>query len=120
MRKPGWYLESDTVPMFVNEHVHNLRFLDAATPAAAVAPQITSPGEATATARQVFNHLITATALPTSFNAEGLPKGLTVDMNTGLVSGAPQVPGTYTITVSATNNVGTATKSLTVTVGHPA
>ncbi|MFE3138464.1 hypothetical protein [Streptomyces scopuliridis] len=25
--KPGWYLASDAVPMFVNEHVHNLRFL---------------------------------------------------------------------------------------------
>ncbi|RVX45611.1 putative Ig domain-containing protein [Nonomuraea polychroma] len=120
MQKPRWYLTQDMVPMFVNEHVKNLRFLDAAAPAATVAPQITSPGEAAATARQVFNHLIAATALPTSFNAEGLPKGLTVDKNTGLISGIPQVPGTYTVTVAATNNVGTATKSLTVTVGHPA
>ncbi|WP_127934770.1 hypothetical protein [Nonomuraea polychroma] len=79
MRKPGWYLESDTVPMFVNEHVKGLRFLDAAAAAASVAPHVTSAGEAAATARQVFNHLITATALPTSFNAEGLPKSLTVD-----------------------------------------
>ncbi|KJK35150.1 hypothetical protein UK15_32225 [Streptomyces variegatus] len=25
--KPAWYLASDGVPMFANEHVHNLRFL---------------------------------------------------------------------------------------------
>lgn len=36
-----------------------------------------------------------------------------------LISGAPKVPGTYTVTVSATNTVGTATKSLSLTVQHP-
>ncbi|MES4907726.1 MULTISPECIES: hypothetical protein [unclassified Streptomyces] len=25
--KPNWYLASDGVPMFANDHVHNLRFL---------------------------------------------------------------------------------------------
>ncbi|MFI7705699.1 putative Ig domain-containing protein [Nonomuraea sp. NPDC049480] len=120
MQKPRWYLTQDMVPMFVNEHVKDLRFLDSATAASAVAPEITSAGEGTSTARQVFNHLITATALPTSFDAEGLPKGLAVDKSTGLISGIPQVPGAYTVTVSATNSVGTATKSLALTVQHPA
>lgn len=119
MKKPGWYLTTDMVPMFANEHVQNLRFLDASTAAATAAPEITSAGEATATKKRVFNHLVTATALPTSFDAEGLPKGLEVDEKTGLISGIPQVPGTYTVTVSATNTVGTATKSLTLTVLHP-
>ncbi|MGP4084277.1 putative Ig domain-containing protein [Streptomyces sp. KR55] len=119
MRKPGWYLTTDMVPAFANEHVQNLRFLDSATAAATVAPEITSAGDATATARQAFNHLVTATALPTSFGAEGLPKGLEIDEKTGQISGTPQVPGTYTVTVSATNTVGTATKTLTLTVQHP-
>ncbi|GKQ37069.1 putative Ig domain-containing protein [Streptomyces sp. A012304] len=119
MRKPGWYLTTDMVPMFANEHVKNLRFLDAATAAATAAPEITSAGEATATARQVFNHLVTATALPTSFAAEGLPSGLEFDPKTGQISGVPQVPGTYAVTVSAANTVGTATKTLTLTVQHP-
>ncbi|MFJ8539987.1 putative Ig domain-containing protein [Streptomyces sp. NPDC093591] len=119
MRKPGWYLTTDMVPMFANEHVKNLRFLDSATAAATAAPEVTSAGEATATARQVFNHLVTASALPTSYGAEGLPPGLEFDDKTGQISGTPQVPGTYTVTVSATNTVGTATKSLTITVQHP-
>ncbi|MBR8639060.1 right-handed parallel beta-helix repeat-containing protein [Streptomyces tuirus] len=35
--KPGWYLASDGVPMFVNEHVTNLKFLTTAEAAAAAA-----------------------------------------------------------------------------------
>ncbi|MER5216762.1 putative Ig domain-containing protein [Streptomyces sp. NPDC002838] len=116
MRKPGWYLTTDMVPAFANEHVKNLRFLDAATAASTATPEITSAGTATAVKQQVFNYLITAGALPTSFGAEALPKGLTIDEKTGLISGTPQVPGTYTVTVKATNTAGTATQSVTLTV----
>ncbi|NGO07759.1 endo-polygalacturonase [Streptomyces sp. HC44] len=119
MQKPRWYLTPDMVPMFVNEHVKDLRFLKDSEPASTATPEITSAGEATATARQIFNHLVTATALPTSYDADGLPKGLEVDKKTGQISGTPQVPGTYTVTVSATNTAGTATKSLELTVQHP-
>ncbi|WP_409468839.1 putative Ig domain-containing protein [Streptomyces sp. HC307] len=119
MRKPGWYLIPDMVPMFVNEHVKDLRFLDAATSAATVAPEITSAGEVTTTKKRIFNHLVTATALPTSFGAEGLPEGLRIDEKTGLISGTPQERGTYTVTVSATNSAGTATKALQMTVQNP-
>ncbi|MGI3223783.1 Ig domain-containing protein [Streptomyces sp. GTA36] len=116
MEKPGWFLTTDMVPMFANEHVWNLRFLDDATAASTAAPEITSSGEATATTNHAFNHLVTATALPTSFDAEGLPKGLVIDEDTGLISGTPKEPGTSTVTVSATNAAGTATKSLRLTV----
>lgn len=116
MRKPGWYLTTDMVPAFANEHVKNLRFLDADTAASTDTPEITSAGTATAVKQQVFNYLTTASALPTSFSAEELPKGLTIDEKTGLISGIPQVPGTYTVTVKATNTAGTANQSVTLTV----
>ncbi|MEU9956367.1 putative Ig domain-containing protein [Streptomyces sp. NPDC050982] len=116
MEKPGWFLTTDMVPMFANEHVWNLRFLDEATAASTVVPEITGAGEATATRDRAFNHLVIATALPTSFDAEGLPMGLVIDKDTGLISGTPSALGTSTVTVSATNAAGTATKSLRLTV----
>ncbi|MEE1830868.1 putative Ig domain-containing protein [Streptomyces sp. SP17KL33] len=119
MKKPGWYLTTDMVPMFANEHVQNLRFLDADTAAATTAPEITSAGEVTATAKRVLNHLVTASGLPTSFAAEGLPRGLSFDTRTGLISGVPSRPGSCTVTVSATNSAGTATQSIELTVRHP-
>ncbi|ELS57520.1 hypothetical protein [Streptomyces viridochromogenes] len=83
------------------------------------APEVTSPERATTTKNQVFNHLITESELPTSFAAEALPKDLAVDTATGLTSGtAEDDVGSFTVTVSATNSVGTATQSRTLTVQH--
>ena len=41
-----------------------------------------------------------------SVNVNGLPPGLTYATNTSLVSGAPTVSGTWTVTVTATDNRG--------------
>ncbi|MFD3497185.1 glycosyl hydrolase family 28 protein [Streptomyces sp. NPDC058676] len=119
MKKPGWYKFTDMMPAYANEHVLNMRFLNSTEATSTVKPELTSPDQATATKNQVFNHLITATELPTSFNADGLPKGLDIDTATGLISGtAEDNVGSFTVTVSATNSVGTATQSLTLTVQH--
>ena len=37
------------------------------------------------------------------FSAKGLPPGLTINKNTGLISGTPTKAGTFTVTVSASN-----------------
>jgi hypothetical protein len=118
MDKPGWYRTSDFVPMAVNEHVSGLRFLDADTAASDDKPEVTSAGQAAGTVGRAFQHLVTASGWPTAFDAHGLPAGLTIDSATGLIDGAPLEPGTSSITVAATNSVGTATKVLTLTV-HP-
>ncbi|MGW0331056.1 putative Ig domain-containing protein [Streptomyces sp. NPDC003011] len=119
MKKPGWYKFTDMMPAYANEHVLNLRFLNSTEATSAVKPELTSPDQATATKNQIFNHLITATELPTSFGAEGLPKGLDIDTATGLISGtAEDNVGTFTVTVSAANSAGTATQTLTLTVQH--
>ncbi|GCB45069.1 glycosyl hydrolase family 28 protein [Streptomyces sp. NL15-2K] len=119
MKKPGWYTFTDMMPAYANEHVLNMRFLNSTEATSAAKPQITSPDQATATKNQVFNYLITAGELPTSFGAEGLPKGLDIDTATGLISGtADDNVGTFTATVSATNSVGTATQTVTFTVQH--
>jgi len=47
-----------------------------------------------------------------------MPQGLTLNTSTGLISGTPTTAGTYPITLSATNAVGTGTKLLTITVSN--
>jgi putative Ig domain-containing protein len=59
---------------------------------------------------------------PQSYNASGLPPGLTVDTNTGAISGKPTAAGTYPVTLSAIYNSGgctTVTKPVTFTINPP-
>ena len=73
-------------------------------------PDITSPSTATATVGQLFSYQITATNAPTSFNATGLPAGLTINTATGSISGTPTAVGTFSVTLSATNGAVRAPK----------
>jgi hypothetical protein len=67
-----------------------------------------------------FVYQIDASGSPTSYAATGLPPGLTVDTNGGLIHGIPTQTGTFLVGVSAANGDGTsATTSLTVTVTAP-
>src|SRR4029077_5909491 len=64
------------------------------TPGLPVAPVITSAGTASGTVGTAFSYQIVATNSPTSFNATGLPAGLTVNAGTGLISGTPTTAAT--------------------------
>src|SRR5438094_937646 len=54
-----------------------------------------------------------------SYNATGLPPGLTVNTSSGLISGTPTALGTYSVTLSATKNNCTSYKTVTFTVVQP-
>jgi Putative Ig domain len=82
------------------------------------APVITSVPEATGRINQAFNYQITAANIPMQFAASGLPAGLAVNPNTGLISGAPAVTGTFDVIISASNSGGTGGSSLTLSI-HP-
>src|SRR5438094_909508 len=82
-------------------------------------PVITSATTANGTVGVAFSYQITATNNPTSFNATGLPAGLTVNTSTGLISGTPTTAGTYSVTISATNAGGTGSATLTLTINNP-
>ena len=56
-------------------------------------PAITSPLTASGTVGVAFSYQITASNNPTSFNATGLPAGLSVNTTTGLISGTPTAAG---------------------------
>src|SRR6266446_4219730 len=86
---------------------------------AAPKPVITSPLTATGQVGVAFSYQITATNSPTSFNATGLPAGLTVNTTSGLISGTPTTAGTYSVTISATNGGGTGNATLTLTIKPP-
>jgi PKD repeat protein len=79
-------------------------------------PVITSAGAASAQVGQPFTYQIPAANDPQSFNASGLPAGLTVDISTGAITGTPTAPGTSNVTISATNVGGTGISTLAITV----
>jgi uncharacterized delta-60 repeat protein len=84
-------------------------------------PVITSGGSASGIVGQPFSYQITATNNPTSFDASGLPLGLTRNTSTGLISGTPSQEGTFTVVLSATNagGIGMKTLDLVVTPAEP-
>ncbi len=86
------------------------------TVTAAVAPAITSPNQAGAAIDEPFSYVITANNSPSSFATTGLPAGLTLNTATGAITGSPTTAGTFTVSLNATNTVGTGTATLTLLV----
>jgi hypothetical protein len=80
------------------------------------APVITSSLSASGPVNTAFSYSITATNSPTSYNATGLPAGLSVNTSNGVISGTPTSVGTTNVTISATNSVGTGSATLTITI----
>src|SRR2546426_9066921 len=82
---------------------------------AAPKPKITSATTRSGNAGVADSYQITADQVITTWGAAGLPPGLTVNTATGLISGTPTTPGTYSVALSATNANGTGTATLTWT-----
>lgn len=81
-------------------------------PAAPVVEKATASG----VANQAFAFQIKASNAPTAYGAQGLPDGLSLDAATGIISGTPNFAGNYTVKLSATNDTGTGTRKLTLTI----
>jgi hypothetical protein len=91
-----------------------------ATPVADKAPAITSPLAAKGWEGIAFSYAITASDGPAAVTATGLPKGLSLNPISGVISGYPEETGAVKIQLSATNAKGTDTKTLELTIAKPA
>ncbi|MGH8045884.1 MAG: glycosyl hydrolase, partial [Chthoniobacterales bacterium] len=77
-------------------------------------PVINSSLAAPAIVGAAFSYQIAATNSPFSYDAAGLPTGLSVNQSTGLISGTPTAVATTPVTIKATNAAGTATATLSI------
>jgi hypothetical protein len=80
-------------------------------------PVITSPITASGTFNELFQYQITAENSPTSFQANNLPPGLSINAGTGLISGTPTQVDTYDVTLTLSNSAGDSEPTaLTITI----
>lgn len=77
-------------------------------------PVITSADSVQARAGVPFAYSITATNAADSFTALGLPAGLVIDANSGLISGTPTVDGNFDVLITASNGSGQGTQVLRI------
>ncbi len=115
---PGWrnwtrdYTQVEAVRLALGNRIDRLLGGQSAS-----APVINSINSAQATTGAVFSHQITATNNPTSFSAVGLPAGLSLAPNSGVISGVASAAGSTQVAITASNLAGTGTATLNVNVG---
>lgn len=79
-------------------------------------PVITGPFISSGNKCEEFSVFISAENNPLYFDASGLPAGLNIENYTGEIYGTPEEAGTFNVTLAASNNAGTVTASLAMTI----
>ncbi len=89
------------------------------TPKPAAQPRINGPKVYGARPGRPFIYRIPCTGIrPIHFTATGLPNGLELDANTGIITGrVPEKRGQWTVTLAAKNEHGTGERSFKLVVG---
>lgn len=102
----------------VPEHVINTDERYILTPPPSSRPKINSAKLFGATPNKPFLYTIAATGQkPIDFSAVNLPKGLSLDTKTGIITGSISERGIYKTTLKAKNIIGETTKELTIKIG---
>ncbi|AWB94664.1 hypothetical protein DCE93_02495 [Agromyces badenianii] len=87
-------------------------------------PEITSPPPPAGDTGTDYTHTVTASGTPSptyTVTSGSLPPGLTLDSVTGVISGQPTTPGTYTFDITASNGTSPdATESYSITIAGAA
>ncbi|MBN3036670.1 MAG: putative Ig domain-containing protein [Bacteroidales bacterium] len=89
------------------------------TPLPGPAPRINGPEVTGVRPEHPFLFYIPVTGRrPVTYKADLLPDGLTLDEKTGIISGTPDEPGEYRVTLKASNDDGSDTSTLRIIVGN--
>jgi Membrane bound beta barrel domain (DUF5777)/Putative Ig domain len=89
---------------------------DAAKPATTVNPAADRPHLASGAVGQPFRFAVNFKNKPDHFEATGLPRGLTLDRETGVISGTPTSTGVSTVILSAFNAKGRGDTRIVITI----
>ncbi len=103
--------ERDTLPK-----IDNSKYI--LTPPAPATPRINGAKVFCARPGSTFLYRVPCTGeRPMKFSASGLPKGLSIDPEKGLITGVVKKPGEYPVEITASNSKGTTTRLLTIKIG---
>ena len=90
---------------------------------ATAAPSITTSSLPDGKVGEAYSQILTAngtTPIKWSISGGALPDGLSLNKDTGEISGTPTTAGSSTFTVKATNSAGSNTKELSITIAKAA
>lgn len=80
------------------------------------APTITTESLPEGMAGQSYTATLGATGNDITWSANGLPAGLTLDADTGAITGTPTTDGQFPVTVTATNSAGSIDHAYTLSI----
>ena len=88
------------------------------TPPVPARPRINGARITGARPRRPFLHAVAATGeKPLRYEAKGLPQGLSIDNNSGIITGSAADSGRHEVSLTVSNSQGTATANLTIVIG---
>jgi uncharacterized protein (DUF1800 family) len=109
-----WYSADQAQEIIPSSNLYSTNtFVSGVTNAAA---QVTSSLTAVAFLGQPFTFTVTGANTPIGFTASNLPPGLTFNTTNGVIAGVPTLAGTFDVTLTASNNIGTGGSVLVLTV----